>query len=288
VPGTGEPSAERFAFGSNWRDFLRTVDEERIRAAESSLRTMLGVEHLRGRSFLDVGCGSGLFSLAAARLGAERVRSFDYDADSIAATEALRAAYRPETSWTIECGDVTSSDYCQGLGTFDVVYAWGVLHHTGAMWEAMENATACVADNGLFFVAIYNDQGGKSRRWRAIKRFYNRLPEWMHTPYAAAWMLLLELRMIAVVTVRGELGSYLAGRKRRERGMSRWHDMLDWVGGYPFEVATPEQVFRFSRDRGFNLVELTTAGGGIACNQFVFRREGRQRAQGNVRPDAAT
>jgi 2-polyprenyl-6-hydroxyphenyl methylase/3-demethylubiquinone-9 3-methyltransferase len=94
----------------------------------------------------------------------------------------------------------------------------------------------------------------------------------MRTPYAAAVMLPLELRMIAVVTVRGELGSYLADRRRRERGMSRWHDLLDWVGGYPFEVATPEQVFRFTRDRGFKLIELTTPGG-RACNQFVFRRE---------------
>ena len=53
--------------------------------------------------------------------------------------------------------------------------------------------------------------------------------------------------------------------------MSRRHDLLDWVGGYPFEVATPEEVFAFCHDRGFELQELSTCGGGLGCNQFVFQ-----------------
>jgi 2-polyprenyl-6-hydroxyphenyl methylase/3-demethylubiquinone-9 3-methyltransferase len=54
--------------------------------------------------------------------------------------------------------------------------------------------------------------------------------------------------------------------------MSYWHDLIDWVGGYPFEVAKPEEVFDFCRERGFQLVELATAGGGPGNNQFVFQR----------------
>ncbi len=266
---------QRFAFGENWQNFAKDVDEDRIRAAEQSLATMLGVEDLRGRSFLDVGCGSGLFSLAAARLGAETVRSFDYDLDSVAATETLRAKHLPDASWTVERGDATDPLYCEGLGRFDVVYAWGVLHHTGSLWQAMENVAARVADGGLFFVAIYNDQGWKSRRWLRVKKLYNQLPDSARAPCAAAVMLPLEVRALAGAAVRGELGSYFESWKRgRERGMSRWHDILDWVGGYPFEVATPEEVFRFCRDRGFELVELSTARGGLGCNQFVFSRPG--------------
>jgi 2-polyprenyl-6-hydroxyphenyl methylase/3-demethylubiquinone-9 3-methyltransferase len=52
--------------------------------------------------------------------------------------------------------------------------------------------------------------------------------------------------------------------------MDRWHDFLDWVGGYPFEVATPEQVFEFCAARGFELRKLATAGGSHGCNEFVF------------------
>ncbi|MHB8693435.1 MAG: class I SAM-dependent methyltransferase [Solirubrobacteraceae bacterium] len=158
---------------------------------------MLGVADLRGRSFLDVGCGSGLFSLAAARVGADRIRSFDYDDDSVAATEAMRSRYAPDAPWHVERGDATASEYCNSLGTFDIVYAWGVLHHTGAMLRAMENVAERVVRDGRLFLAIYNDQGRMSTYWRAVKRLYNRLPSSARVPHAVMVMLPFELRMMA-------------------------------------------------------------------------------------------
>ncbi|HYY59119.1 MAG TPA: class I SAM-dependent methyltransferase, partial [Pyrinomonadaceae bacterium] len=130
----------RFEFGRNWRRFLSTLDEERILEAERSLRLMLEAETLDGKSFLDIGSGSGLFSLAARRLGA-RVHSFDYDAESVACAQELKQRFfAGDADWTIERGSVLDSDYVKRLGQFDIVYSWGVLHHTGAMWRALENA----------------------------------------------------------------------------------------------------------------------------------------------------
>jgi SAM-dependent methyltransferase len=167
---------ERFEFGKNWSDFLAVVDEQRIGEAESSLREMLGVDDLTGRTFLDVGSGSGLFSLAAARLGAARVRSFDYDPSSVACTNELRRRFGPPAAdWSAEHGSALDAPYLRSLGRFDVVYAWGVLHHTGDMWAAIANVTEAVADGGRLFISIYNDQGLRSRLWRAIKRAYNAL-----------------------------------------------------------------------------------------------------------------
>jgi len=265
----------RFGFGENWRRFLDVLDDERIAEAEHSLTNWLGEGSLRGRSFLDAGCGSGLFSLAALRLGAQRVHSFDYDLDSVGCAMELRRRRGGEDSrWTIERGDVLDEAYIDTLGTYDIVYSWGVLHHTGDMWRALRTVQRAVSPRGRLFVAIYNDQRVVSRYWRLVKRVFNLLPEALRVPYAVAVMAPREFASLAVQTLRGRPQDYVHSwtRYKAARGMSRWHDLLDWVGGYPFEVAKPDEIFDLYHAEGFDLERLRTCGGGLGCNEFVFRR----------------
>ncbi len=263
-------SGERFAFGENWAAFLAKLDDKRIGAAENSLRQMLKVENLQGRTFLDIGSGSGLFSLAARRLGAN-VHSFDYDPASVACTQELKTRYyAQDDAWKVEAGSVLDKAFLDSLPKFDIVYSWGVLHHTGQMWEALDNAGRRVKDGGLLFIAIYNDQGGASKRWLRVKRSYNRLPALLRPPILWAvfiqsyWRRMLKdfLTFQPFKTFRNYAGL---------RGMSPWRDLVDWVGGYPFEVAKPEEIFDFYRERGFRLERLTTCND-LGCNEFVFVR----------------
>ncbi len=264
---------ERFQFGENWRRFLALLDEARIQEAEKSLQSMLGVDDLVGKRFVDIGSGSGLFSLAARRLGA-MVHSLDYDPQSVACTAELKRRYFPaDTYWTVAEGSALDVEYLESLGKFDVVYSWGVLHHTGQMWQALENAQGLVAKGGKLFIAIYNDTGSQSERWKWIKQTYNKLPRLLRTPFTLAIIAPGELKSIlrSIVTLRPQ--SYIdSWLYKSKRGMSRWRDIVDWVGGYPYEFATPDEIFDFYQARGFVLTKLNAGRVGLGCNQFVFTK----------------
>jgi 2-polyprenyl-3-methyl-5-hydroxy-6-metoxy-1,4-benzoquinol methylase len=264
----------RFEFGANWSRFVPQIDEERIQRAEASLQEMLGVSSLATLRFLDIGSGSGLFSLAAHRLGAV-VTSFDYDPLAVRCTEEVRRRFAgTATSWTIGQGSVLDNEYMRSLRSFDIVYSWGVLHHTGAMWTALEHAAARVVPGGLLYIAIYNDQGKKSEWWRRIKWAYTRLPRPLKYLYALAFGVAFELAAVATAIVRFDASLVVKRWTRYDaiRGMSRWRDLVDWIGGYPYEVASQDAVEAFCRGLGFSLRSVKTCGSKLGCNEFVFER----------------
>lgn len=254
---------KRFEFGKNWKNFLSTLSDESIKSAEQSLISMLGVKKLYGKTFLDIGSGSGLFSLAARNLGA-RVHSFDFDESSVWCTQQLKLMFhKKDNNWTICQGSVLDKTFLDKIGSFDIVYSWGVLHHTGQMWSAMENASSMVAKNGRLFIAIYNDQGLKSKYWKFVKYFYVNhswsRPFWImfHTIYPAGPSFLMKK---------------ITGTKI-PRGMSFWHDLKDWLGGYPYEVATREGIINFFNKKEFQLERLVSCSNKLGCNEFFFKKK---------------
>ena len=260
APGT----PGRFGFGANWTAYLRQLDDDRVAAATAALVSLTGRDSLAGVRLLDIGCGSGIHSLAALRLGAD-VTSFDFDLDSVACTAALRQRYAGDaaTRWHLPGqGSILDLEFVTSLGRFDIVYSWGVLHHTGALRRAIDAAVSRVEPTGQLVIALYNDQGWISDYWTAVKRWYNTghvgrvAMTVVHLPYLASRYLVRRL----------------TGKRTLDRGMSLWHDYIDWLGGYPFDVASPAAVSAWLAPAGFTAKTVRCVGRRQGCNEYVFVR----------------
>lgn len=267
-----EPGRDaRFAFGDNWQRFVRNhLDASARERARGSIQRLLRVEDLRGASVLDVGCGSGLFSLAAHELGAERLVSFDLDPVSVECCASLRTEAGGPPGWQILHGSILDPAFVERLGLFDVVYAWGVLHHTGRMWDALGCTARCVGPGGLLALAIYNRVDGRwrgSRFWEREKRLHARSSPPVKRLLEAGYAGYLVAR--AVMTFQHPLANFTT---RGQRGMNWLVDVRDWVGGYPYEYASAGEIFEFCRrNLDLSLESLRTTNG-YGNNEFVFRR----------------
>lgn len=265
-------SGERFRFGKNWQRFLKSVNEERIE--EARLRLVQFLEpNLEGRSFLDIGSGSGLHSLAARRMGA-RVTSFDFDPESVEATTFLKSHYAPgDTDWRIDTGSALDTDYLAQLGQYDVVYSWGVLHHTGAMWDALENVKRLVKPDGQLYIAIYNDRGETSQLWLKRKQRYCSLPGILKPFYFLYVYGPHELKKLIKSVRKGKVSEYIESWSayKRSRGMTRLYDMIDWLGGLPYEFAKASTLRDFYEKDGFKLEKLIE-NPNTGCHELLFRR----------------
>lgn len=268
---TENQQEERFRFGENWKKFINNLNEHQIQEAEASLKELMGIETLTGKTFLDIGSGSGIHSLVARRLGA-KVLSFDFDPYSVWCTHQLRDQFfSDDLDWIIEQGSILDDTYLKNKGVFDIVYSWGVLHHTGAMWKAIDLAAERVASGGMFCIAIYNDQGLLSRSWRVVKRTYNLLPRYLKPILILPIGILIWGPIMIKDFVRGK-PFYTWNSYDSNRGMSPWYDIIDWVGGYPFEVASREAIIDYLLNQGFTLEKLISIGNKAGNNQFVFKR----------------
>ena len=274
----------RFKFGRNWQSYARVVDEAAVERARTSIIELTGPLDPSWETFLDIGSGSGLFSAAATHLGLE-VRAFDYDIDSVEATRStLERFAEVGVSWQVDRGDILDPEYVARLGPSDIVYAWGVLHHTGDMWTALTNTAGLVAEDGILILAIYNDQGWVSEFWRIIKRSYARYP--VLRPFLLAGTFLrFWARSIARDTLRhwDPLHSWRHHGQREPRAMSAWHTLVDWVGGYPFDVASPDEVGIALQKLGLNVEKSILIVDGSGNNQFVARKASWSRRLGNDR-----
>jgi len=261
-----------FDFGENWSEFSLTIDESSITEAERGLRKLFPNEELKGRRLLDLGCGSGLHTLAALRLGAASVTAVDIDPKSVATARGLLSRLAPEGQWQVERQSVFAMP---PEPKYDIVYSWGVLHHTGDMIRAIELAATKVAPGGLLCIALYR-KTKYCRMWQIEKRIYSRAPRPIR-------YLLEQLFLVAFKrSFRGSgrtFEDYVADYVK-SRGMDFMTDIRDWLGGYPYDSISEAEMLALAQRLGLvNVRRFCIAPGsgllGTGCDEYVFMRPGR-------------
>lgn len=236
----------RFGFGKNWEEFVKwNFSQDRVQISQNHLIDFLQLKDLRGKTFLDVGCGSGLHSLAAHRAGAEKVVSFDIDTYSFRTTQKMKEMEGNPKNWEIFQGSILDQGFFSKIEKADIVYSWGVLHHTGDMWNAVKNTAALLKPGGIFYLALYTYEAHVDPTpefWLEIKRHYNEVG-WLGKRYLELWYF---FRFILKPDWKGGQNTLKRIRDyKKSRGMSMYTNLKDWLGGWPMEFAKIQDVKSF-------------------------------------------
>lgn len=258
-----------FSFGKNWEQFIRAnFSEERIEIARQHLLDFLGMKDLQGKYFLDIGCGSGIHSLAAFRSAAPRIVSFDVDPYSVATTKRIHEMYGSPANWQIVNGSILDDNFIHSVEPADIVYSWGVLHHTGSVWQAIKNAAAFLKPGSIFYIAIY-DKTPDTPYWIDIKKKYNRATSLGKKLMELSYVWRTFFKTASPSRVKQSI-TYIKNYKT-SRGMEFWTDVKDWLGGWPYEPATQEEICRFCEGTlGLERMKVKT---GEANIEYLFKKK---------------
>ncbi len=264
------PEGHRFAFGENWASYAQLVTQQQIDEAVGALHRLVGDE-LNGKRFLDIGCGSGLHALAALRLGAVEVVAIDLDRKSVETTRKMLETHAAGKAWRVlerSVFDLDASD----IGRFDVVYSWGVLHHTGDMHRALRIAATLVAPGGVFVFALYR-RTRLCRFWKLEKRWYSGAGPFGQSVARSIFVGLF--RMVFPILNKRSFRQYVENYSGR-RGMDFYHDVHDWLGGWPYESISASGVERFMGQIGMREIRSFARSRrkmglfGSGCDEYVY------------------
>jgi len=263
----------RFKFGENWSNYSSSVNLEKIELAKKDIIRLVG--DVSNKSVIDIGCGSGIHTVAFIQLGVKSIVSFDYDLKSVETTKKLvkKFCYK-KSKYKVFQADILNIDSLSGLNKrkFDIVYSWGVLHHTGSMFEAIISTTKFLKDNGILVLGLYV-KTKLCNFWYYEKKIFNKykfLQPLIKLPFL--FFLIIGLSLKKRSSPYKIIHDY-----KKQRGMSIIFDVNDWLGGFPYESIDDNSLLNFLKLKGFKIVRKFNTNSrigffGAACGEWVLKK----------------
>jgi 2-polyprenyl-6-hydroxyphenyl methylase/3-demethylubiquinone-9 3-methyltransferase len=260
--------SKTFRFGKNWKTFNLKSDLSHIEHSQKSLDALIGKDVICNKTVLDIGCGSGIHALSFLRAGAKYIKCIDLDPDAVETTVSRLEEYNPD-KWNAQIAnilDVKSNSH----EFFDIVFSWGVLHHSGNLMMAIKNSADFCKDGSLLILAIYR-RTSLCTFWKIEKKIYNIVP--------SVFRRIIDLTFACVFLfakwTQGNSPRAFVKNYRMQRGMDFMTDIRDWLGGYPYESASPATIHNFLTVRGFNLIKSNIRDQqfgflGSGCNEYIY------------------
>jgi ubiquinone/menaquinone biosynthesis C-methylase UbiE len=242
---------------SRFYDVVWTEYIPEYEASENHWKMFYTPDEVKGKSVLDAGCGTGIFSIIFANNGAARVKGIDISEGSLETGRSLKEKFGLENIEFVK-EDMLRLPFKDE--EFDIVWAWGTVHHTTDPLAAITELMRVLKRGGSLFLAVY-----KRTRLTFIHEIIRRTL--VRTP-RRMWTFLSKVMAFFLAPVV----FFFKKREKSRKGEKLEELILDWYFVPIRHYYRPKEIQTFLEDRGFVIEKHLAASGRFdSSSNFIFK-----------------
>jgi len=226
-------------------------------ASEKHWAMFYSPEEVQGMAVLDAGCGTGIFSAIFARNGAGRVVGIDISPGSLETARGLKEKFNL-ANVSFERQDMLQLPFADG--TFDIVWAWGTVHHTTDPLRAISELARVLRLGGSIFLAVYKRT---KLTWihEIIRKTLVKTPK-------QSWTALSKIMAFFLSPVV----FFFKKREKSRKGEKLEELILDWYFVPIRHYYTPEEIRDVLEGKSFEIEKFLPASGRFdSSSNFIYK-----------------
>ena len=235
-----------------WTEYLPEYN-----ASETHWKIFYSPQDIEGKSVLDAGCGTGIFSIIFARNGAASVLGIDISEGSLETAKALKTKFDLENA-SFQKQDMLDLPFADE--SFDIVWAWGTVHHTTDPFKAMSELIRVLRAEGSILLAVYT-RTRVTFLHEIIRKALVRTPR-------KTWKALSKI----LALVLSPVVYFFKKREKSRKGEKLEELIMDWYFVPIRHYYYPEEIKVFLEEQGFTIEKYLPASGRFnSTSNFIYK-----------------